>query len=53
METVARIVSWAIFGTVIQWSQEESTTSSEQMANALLLVILEGVARLAPNALPE
>jgi hypothetical protein len=53
METIARVVSWAIFGAVLQWSQEESTTSSEQMANDILLVIMEGVTRLAPQASPE
>jgi len=53
LETMARVVSWAIFGTAVQWSQEETTMSSEQMAHAILFVILEGVARLTPNALPE
>jgi hypothetical protein len=53
IETIARVVSWAIFGAVLQWSQEESTTSSEQMANDILLVIMEGVTRLAPQASPE
>jgi AcrR family transcriptional regulator len=53
METIARVVSWAIFGAVLQWSQEESTTSSEQMTNDILLVIMDGVTRLAPHALPE
>lgn len=53
VETVARVVSWAIFGPVIQWSQEETTISSEQMAHDILLVIVEGVARVAPDALPE
>lgn len=53
METIASIVGWAIFGAVIQWSQEETTVSSEEMTRAILLVILEGVARLVPDALPE
>jgi AcrR family transcriptional regulator len=53
METIASVVGWAIFGAVIQWSQEETTVSSEQMVQAILLVILEGVARLVPDALPE
>jgi AcrR family transcriptional regulator len=53
IETMARTVSWAIFGTVLQWSQEESTTSLEQMADAILLVVLGGVTQLAPNALSE
>ncbi len=53
LETIARVVSWAIFGTAIQWSQEETTVSSEEMADVISQVIMEGVARLAPNALPE
>ncbi|MBV9228280.1 MAG: TetR/AcrR family transcriptional regulator [Chloroflexi bacterium] len=53
LESIARVVSWAIFGTAIQWSQEETTVSSEEMANAILLVIMDGTARLAPDALPE
>jgi hypothetical protein len=52
LETIAHIVSWAIFGAAIQWSQEETTMSKEQMANAILLVIMEGTARLSPDALP-
>ncbi|MBO0792878.1 MAG: hypothetical protein J2P36_18295, partial [Ktedonobacteraceae bacterium] len=52
LETMARVVSWAIFGTALQWSQEETTVSSEQMAHAILQVVLEGVARLMPDALP-
>ncbi len=47
LETIARVVSWAIFGTAIQWSQEETTVSSEEMADVISQVIMEGVARLA------
>ena len=53
LETVARVMSWSIFGTVIQWSQEETTISLEQMANDILLVVLDGVAQLVPDVLPE
>lgn len=53
LETIARVVTWAIFGTAIQWSQEQTTVSSEQMADVISQVIMEGVARLAPDALPE
>jgi AcrR family transcriptional regulator len=53
LETIARLVSWTIFGAAVQWSQEANTVSSEQMAHDVLLVITEGVARLAPGALPE
>jgi AcrR family transcriptional regulator len=53
LETTASVVGWAIFGTTIQWSQEETTVSSEQMVDIISQVIMEGVARLAPDALPE
>ncbi len=53
LETIAHVVSWAMFGTAIQWSQEETTVSSEEMADIISQVIMEGMARLAPDALPE
>lgn len=49
LETMARVVSWAIFGTAIQWSQEETVVSSEEMAEVITQVIMEGVVRLAPD----
>lgn len=52
-ETIARVTGWAIFGTVLEWSQEETTITAESMANDILRVIMDGVARLAPCALPE
>jgi AcrR family transcriptional regulator len=53
LETIARVVSWAMFGTAIQWSQEETMVASEEMADIISQVITEGVARLAPDVLPE
>ena len=53
LETIANIVSWAIFGAALQWSQKETTMSKEQMTNAILQVITEGTARLVPDALLE
>jgi AcrR family transcriptional regulator len=53
LETIANIVSWTIFGAALQWSQEETTMSKEQMTNAILQVITEGTARLVSDALPE
>ena len=51
-EQIARIAGWAIFGTAIQWSQEPMTVSSAEMAQTILLVIMDGVARLGPEAVP-
>ncbi len=53
LETIARVVSWAIFGVALQWSREPVTVSSSQMAQDIYLVIIEGVAHLAPDALPQ
>jgi len=47
LETTASVVGWAIFGSAIQWSQEETTVSSEQMVDIISQVIMDGVARLA------
>lgn len=52
LETIARVVSWAIFGTAMQWSQEETTVSSGEMAEVITQVIMDGVARLASDAFP-
>jgi len=51
-ETIAQVMSWAIFGAAAQWCEEPATRSSEQMAADVLLVIMEGVTRLAPDTLP-
>jgi AcrR family transcriptional regulator len=53
LETIANIVSWAIFGAALQWSQQETTMSKEQMANAILQIITEGTTHLVPDALRE
>jgi len=53
LETIAHVVSWSIFGTAVQWSQEEMTISSGEMADVISRVIMEGVARLVPDALPQ
>jgi hypothetical protein len=43
LETLAQIMSWAIFGAAVQWSQDTTTISSEQMANDVLLAFREMV----------
>jgi len=53
LDMIARVVSWAIFGAAIQWSQEETKISLEQMADAILLVVMEGAGKLAYDALLE
>jgi len=53
LSTIANIVSWAIFGAALQWSQEETTISKEQMTNAILQVITQGTVCLVPDALRE
>lgn len=51
-ETIAHMMSWAIFGAASRWCQEATTISSKQMADDVFLVLMEGVARLAPEAFP-
>lgn len=51
-EQIARVVSWAIFGTALQWSQEATAISSEEIADTILLVITEGVSHVVPELVP-
>lgn len=53
LETTARIVSWSILGPAIQWSQEEMALSREEMADAILSIIMNGTAGLTSGVLPE
>jgi AcrR family transcriptional regulator len=53
VEMMAQLMSWTILGAAIQWSQDTTMMSSEQMAHNILLMLLEGVTHLAPDALPE
>jgi len=50
-ETTAVIVSWAIFGAAVEWSQQEHKIPAEHMANHILAIITTGVSTLEP-ALP-
>ncbi|HEY7356327.1 MAG TPA: hypothetical protein VH590_07665, partial [Ktedonobacterales bacterium] len=47
-ETLASVMSWAIFGTAAHWSQEEEAPSVEEMTNQIILALTEGAARLTP-----
>ena len=46
LETIAHIMSWTIVGVAVQRYQESSTISSEEMADALVLVLMNGVEQL-------
>jgi AcrR family transcriptional regulator len=45
-ERIAQIMSWAIFGTALQWSQAPLSVSAEAMAQTTELVIMNGVGHL-------
>jgi AcrR family transcriptional regulator len=47
VETIARVVSWAILGAALHWYQEGIKLSAEQVADDILLILLEGVAHLS------
>jgi AcrR family transcriptional regulator len=47
VETIARIVSWTILGAAAHWYQEGIKLSAEQVADDVLLILMEGIAHLA------
>lgn len=53
VEMMAQLMSWTILGAAIQWSQDSNTMPSEQMARNVVLLLLEGVTHLTPDALAE
>ncbi|MBA2681742.1 MAG: TetR/AcrR family transcriptional regulator [Ktedonobacteraceae bacterium] len=46
LETIAHMMSWAILGAATQRWQMSTTISSEEMANAVVLVMMEGIKQL-------
>lgn len=48
-ETMALVMSWAMFGAAVQWNSGAKTTTKEQMVNYVLTMITEGVAHLTPG----
>jgi AcrR family transcriptional regulator len=52
LERAASVMSWAIFGTAVEWSRNERAPSAKEMATQVLLVLTEGVAHLTPDFLP-
>ncbi|HEV2581189.1 MAG TPA: TetR/AcrR family transcriptional regulator [Ktedonobacteraceae bacterium] len=53
VDTVADVLSWAMFGTAVTWSRDGQTPSAEEMTRHVLLILTEGVAHLAPDLLPD
>jgi AcrR family transcriptional regulator len=53
LETSARVISWAIFGAALQWSQEPLMISAEHMTDDILQIILEGLSPLIPETTSE
>lgn len=47
LATIADVMGWTILGAAAQRCHNTTTTSSEQMADAILRMMLEGVERLA------
>lgn len=50
--SLVRVLSWAIFGSALEWSQDEQAVSLERMTDETLQIVTEGVARLAPDMMP-
>jgi hypothetical protein len=41
-ETVVMVMSWAIFGVCFQWTHEELTLSSEELAKQVTTLLMAG-----------
>lgn len=44
VETAARIASWGIFGSAVEWSRHPESKSAEDMAREVLVVVAAGLA---------
>lgn len=53
VETIARIVSWTILGAAAHWCQEGVKLSAEQVADDVLLIVMEGITHLALDTKQE
>lgn len=51
-KTVVSVMSWSIFGAVVEWLSNEQTPAPEEITSQVFLVLTEGVARLVPGLLP-
>jgi AcrR family transcriptional regulator len=49
LETLASVMSWAVFGTAARWSRETHMPSAEEMTTQVVLALSEGLARLIPG----
>jgi AcrR family transcriptional regulator len=46
---LSQMMSWAIFGAAVQWSQEPAPASAQQTADDILTVLIDGVGRWLPG----
>ncbi len=50
VDTVAAVMSWAIFGAASQWSQDARTRSADEVATQVATILIDGVAGALPAA---
>lgn len=49
-ETIASMISWAVFGAAAEWSRGTSALSAEQVADQVMVLLSEGADRLIPGS---